>query len=80
MRVKSRARKALGEGIRNVTRAGACSHEFDVTCVDTLAQEMTLDMDVTRAMTIHGVFTRRNAHGIFFPHLRRTTLRKMKPN
>ena len=50
--MESRARKALGEGIRHIARAGAFE-ECDVTRVDTLVQEMTLDADVTRAITIH---------------------------
>ena len=53
MRVKSRARQALCEGIRHVARTGVFE-EFDVTCVDTFAQEMILDMEVTRAITVHG--------------------------
>ena len=70
MRMKSRARKALGEGIRHIVRAGAFE-ECDVTRVDTIVQEMTLDADVTRAITIHGGFTHRDARGIVFPHFSR---------
>ena len=44
--------------------------------MDKFAEEMILDIDVTRAITIHGVFTHRDARGIVFPHFSRATLRK----
>ena len=79
MRVKSRARKTLRGGISHVVRARAFV-EFDVARMDTLKHQMILDIDVTRAITIHGGFTHRDTRGIVFPHFSRAVLRKTKPS